>query len=635
MEINDLRMNKKELNLLVLLILLLFSTACIEQKVLVTGHVYNKTYNQPEGLEIKLHRDKEIKPNRQYKRTDVQPDGSFQLKAKRDRSYILEIIGEEGAGRVFLPAERISEKIDLTWPVTEKIVILHTNDRHFDLNHEDEFARKLKEIRAKYDDVFLFEAGDVFVRHAHRWIVNDGPAKDTAWYGQRAFYMIQKMNEHGYDVMTFGNHELAYMNDYTRIALEAAKFPVLAANIEISTDKLPQPVPFTVLNTSTKRRIAVLGLATDNSFRDGVQELDFAETAGKYISLKDFSDVFLVLSHLGLRKDSLLAREFPVFDAIIGGHSHDLLEEAIFENSVLIAHAGGNPHFVSDEHPVYLGKVIFTLENGKIVDKKGRVMEIGRTAESEIKMPERGLCAHRGAMKTHPENTIPAFREAVKAGAHMVEFDVQLTKDNRLVVMHDGTVDRTTNGTGKVSELTFAEIRKLDAGSWKSPEFEGTQVPTFQEVLDEMPVNVWLNIHLKGDGEASKMIAEILAEENRLHQAFLACSAEAAKQARAVLPDIQICNMDRQELNSDYVSGTIEMDADFIQLRGAITPEFAKYAKRLKENGVRINYYGTDSPDEIKMVFDYGIDFPLVNDIISNIAVAKEAGFDPVKPVFR
>jgi glycerophosphoryl diester phosphodiesterase len=238
-------------------------------------------------------------------------------------------------------------------------------------------------------------------------------------------------------------------------------------------------------------------------------------------------------------------------------------------------------------------------------------------------------------MATHPENTLVAFREAIMQGAHMIEFDVQLSKDKKLVVMHDATVDRTTNGTGKVSEFTLEQIRQLDAGSWKSPEFTGLQVPTFREVLDEMPVNVWLNIHIKGSGDAPKMIAEILKEENRLHQAFLSCGAEAAKQARSEVPDILICNMDRQESNRDYVSGTIEMDADFIQLRGAITPEFAEYSKKLKENGIRVNYYGTDLPEEIKMLFDYGTDFPLVNDILNSISVSDAVGIEPVNPVFR
>ena len=115
-----------------------------------------------------------------------------------------------------------------------------------------------------------------------------------------------------------------------------------------------------------------------------------------------------------------------------------------------------------------------------------------------IQLPHRGLCAHRGAMTTHPENTLPAFREAIKCGAHMIEFDVQLTKDNALIVMHDPAVDRTTNGHGPIAEFTCEEIRRLDAGSWKSYAFQGEKVPLLDEVLSIMPVNIWLNIHLKG-----------------------------------------------------------------------------------------------------------------------------------------
>lgn len=249
-------------------------------------------------------------------------------------------------------------------------------------------------------------------------------------------------------------------------------------------------------------------------------------------------------------------------------------------------------------------------------------------------MPEKGLCAHRGAMETHPENTIPAFREAVNAGAHMIEFDVQMTVDGELVVLHDLTVDRTTDGSGKVSELAFAEIRKLDAGSWKSDEFKGLRIPSFQEVLKEMPYNIWLNVHLK-DGKTSSLVAKILAEENRLHQAFIACGSDAAIKAREVVPEIMICNMDRKDNPMDYVKGTIDMKANFIQLNGKITSEFPEYSAMLKENGIKVNYYGTDIPEKIKLLFDYGIDFPLVNNISSSINVAKNLGIQSVKPVFK
>src|SRR4051812_14686979 len=66
-------------------------------------------------------------------------------------------------------------------------------------------------------------------------------------------------------------------------------------------------------------------------------------------------------------------------------------------------------------------------------------------------MPVKGLCAHRGGMDTHPENTIPAFKNAVAQGVQMIEFDIQFSRDSALVIMHDETVDRTTNGSGKVS----------------------------------------------------------------------------------------------------------------------------------------------------------------------------------------
>ena len=261
--------------------------------------------------------------------------------------------------------------------------------------------------------------------------------------------------------------------------------------------------------------------------------------------------------------------------------------------------------------------------------------EVEKNSLSKIKLPKKGLCAHRGAMKTHPENTLVAFRAAVEAGAHMIEFDVQLTKDNHMVVIHDGTVERTTNGSGKVSKLTFAEIRKLDAGSWKSPDFEGERIPTLEETLSVMPYNIWLNVHIKGEGDIARRIARVLSKQNRLHQAFLACGAKAAEMARKEVQEILICNMDRKESKWDYVRGTIDMEADFIQLRREITPEYAEYTRILKENGVRVNYYGTDSPEEIKMLFDYGVDFPLVNDIVHSIQVLDELNIFPVVPLLQ
>ena len=94
------------------------------------------------------------------------------------------------------------------------------------------------------------------------------------------------------------------------------------------------------------------------------------------------------------------------------------------------------------------------------------------TPSSEVQ-----ILAHRGGRKDTPENTLAALSHAIEVGADWLEFDVQMTKDGVLVVIHDETVDRTTNGTGAVAELTLNQIRALDAGN-------GEKVPTFQQVLD-------------------------------------------------------------------------------------------------------------------------------------------------------
>jgi glycerophosphoryl diester phosphodiesterase len=104
------------------------------------------------------------------------------------------------------------------------------------------------------------------------------------------------------------------------------------------------------------------------------------------------------------------------------------------------------------------------------------------------------VIAHRGASGTCPENTLVAFRRAAELGAHMVELDVQLTRDGEVVVMHDWTLDRTTDGCGPVRERTAGEIGCLDAGAWFGPIFRGERVPTLAEVLSTiaLPVNVEL-----------------------------------------------------------------------------------------------------------------------------------------------
>lgn len=107
------------------------------------------------------------------------------------------------------------------------------------------------------------------------------------------------------------------------------------------------------------------------------------------------------------------------------------------------------------------------------------------------------LAAHRGFSAKFPENTLLAMREAMKLDIDMLEIDLHMTKDGEIILMHDHLVDRTTNGTGLIREKTLAEMRALDAGSWKGEEFAGEIVPTFREFLEFLKDHPWVEVNVE------------------------------------------------------------------------------------------------------------------------------------------
>jgi len=122
-------------------------------------------------------------------------------------------------------------------------------------------------------------------------------------------------------------------------------------------------------------------------------------------------------------------------------------------------------------------------------------------------MGEFFIWAHRGASSTAPENTLAAFRAAEAAGAAGLELDVHLSADGVPVVIHDETVDRTTDGHGPVAALTLGQLRQLDAGSWFAPEFAGETLPTLEEVLAWAEGRLRLNVEIKAEPAGLAVLA--------------------------------------------------------------------------------------------------------------------------------
>ncbi len=128
------------------------------------------------------------------------------------------------------------------------------------------------------------------------------------------------------------------------------------------------------------------------------------------------------------------------------------------------------------------------------------------------------LIAHRGHLSKAPENTLPAFQQALDAGADGVELDVRLTRDGQLVVFHDRKLDRTSDGCGPVDHYTLADLRSLDAGSWFSPDFNKEPPPTLDQVFESLPHDFLINVEMKVIIDGMKLIAHRVAETIRRHR---------------------------------------------------------------------------------------------------------------------
>lgn len=121
------------------------------------------------------------------------------------------------------------------------------------------------------------------------------------------------------------------------------------------------------------------------------------------------------------------------------------------------------------------------------------------------------LMAHRGASGLAPENTLAAFELCLQYRPEWTELDVHASADGEIIVMHDGTVDRTTDGSGAISAMTLAELKALDAGSWKAAEFAGEPVPTLREVVAAVGTKVRINVEIKGGPDLPYVAEHVVA----------------------------------------------------------------------------------------------------------------------------
>ena len=257
---------------------------------------------------------------------------------------------------------------------TETVVILHTNDLHFDYNYLDQVERTIQHYRDNYDTVFLVDAGDMFVRHPDAW---DEP--DLAWYQQASEQIIQTMNRLKYDVAVLGNHEVDYKENITRDSLLQANFPLISANLKVTTDQFIQPQPYIVLTTRQNHTITLIGLSRGQQL--GIERIGNKTAIENYLYLREQTHVLGLLSHIGFERDQLQAERFPQLDLIVGGHSHTALNPAVIHNGVLIAQTGGHDHEKNAARPQQLGVIKLVIKQGELLSKEGKLIILNQNTQ--------------------------------------------------------------------------------------------------------------------------------------------------------------------------------------------------------------------------------------------------------------
>ncbi len=224
--------------------------------------------------------------------------------------------------------------------------------------------------------------------------------------------------------------------------------------------------------------------------------------------------------------------------------------------------------------------------------------------------------AHRGASGYAPENTMSAFMLAKRLGADGVELDVHLTADGKVVVCHDSKVDRTTNGTGVIEEMTYEQLLELDFGCPEvfGKRFEGERISTLEEVFEAMiPAGLIVNVELKTTSEG--IVEKVLEVEEKYKKYGLVLYSsfrpDYLKELRRLSPDAKLAPL--YWTDDDYVNTGLSHGAVALHPAFTCVTEGEDYCKKAHDAGLRVHPYTPNKPADLEQLMLLGVDAVITN----------------------
>jgi glycerophosphoryl diester phosphodiesterase len=261
------------------------------------------------------------------------------------------------------------------------------------------------------------------------------------------------------------------------------------------------------------------------------------------------------------------------------------------------------------QQSAFLPLAMIVLTSGVLAAAEQRPATI--KAFMNLDSPTR-IIAHRGFSGQAPENTLVAIRQAIEVGADMVEVDVTMTADGHVICLHDETLDRTTNGQDLPADQTLAAIRRLDAGSWFSPDYAGEKIPTLAEVLETVKGRILINVEIKSEAvehDVVPKVAALIAEHEMLDSVVVSSfSPEALRQMKHADPAVITATLFNKELHTgrDPLEIMLEVGSRGFNISSKrVTPEMIE---RCHRHGIPVAVYTVNEPSDMRRMIEMGVD---------------------------
>ena len=245
-------------------------------------------------------------------------------------------------------------------------------------------------------------------------------------------------------------------------------------------------------------------------------------------------------------------------------------------------------------------------------------------------LPRPTIFAHRGSSRYAPENTLSAFMLAVRQHADAIELDAKLSADGQVVVLHDVTVDRTTDGSGRIDAMTLEEAKRLDAGSYFDVSFQGEKIPTLAEVFETVGQQIFINVELTNYSAPTSNLPDkvvSLVKRYGLETSVLFSSFNpfALLRARRLLPEVPLGLLTLAGSRGALLRSSLGRVIPHQALHPALDDTTESLIRLTQRSGRRIHIYTVYQKEQMQRLFNAGVDGIFTDDPLLALQVKAES----------